>query len=85
MTGVARAEEWAEASEEEEKGVLRFDEAMPRGDKADNASHVGGAAHAGWHGNQGQPKTDSVRSETDPVGTVALGWAQSQFQTIFSN
>jgi hypothetical protein len=29
------------------KGVLHFDEAMPRGDKADSASDVGGAAHAG--------------------------------------
>jgi hypothetical protein len=29
------------------KGVLRFDEAMPQGDKADGASHVGGAAQAG--------------------------------------
>jgi hypothetical protein len=29
------------------KGVLPFDKVVPRGDKADSASHVGGAAHAG--------------------------------------
>jgi hypothetical protein len=42
------------------KGVLRFDAAMPRGDKADSASHVGGAVHTGWHSNQGRPETDSA-------------------------
>jgi hypothetical protein len=37
---------WGAASQSMH-GVLHFNEAMPRGDMADSASHVGGAAHAG--------------------------------------
>jgi hypothetical protein len=50
---------WGAASQSMH-GVFHFNEAMPRGDMADSASHMGGAAHAGRHGNQGRSKIDSA-------------------------
>jgi hypothetical protein len=71
MCGVSRGERRGS------KGVLHFDKAMSRGDKADSASHVGGAAHAGWHSNQGQPETDSAAVNHDGSCLRSTQWEGS--------
>jgi hypothetical protein len=59
------------------KGVLHFNEAMLRGDKADSASHVGDAAHAGSHDNHGRSETDCAAVNHGGSCPSSAGWEGS--------